>query len=144
MKLFQILMAALLLVFAGSALGGVTIVNLEEGDTVNAKTFTIVAKAEGLCAPGRHMTHIIGVTNNWTGEVTEAFVTAGGTSSMYGLEVIMPKPSRIYSLCDNGKWTIVARVGEIAAPDTSLTLRIEVKNDFTGEVAEEFINVVTK
>jgi hypothetical protein len=47
MKLFQFLLAALLLVFAGSAFGGtVWIVTPDIGDTVNGRNFTVVAKTK--------------------------------------------------------------------------------------------------
>ena len=48
MKLIQLLVAALLLLFAGAAYGdAVEIINLEDGDTVSAEEFTVVGKASG-------------------------------------------------------------------------------------------------
>ena len=47
MKLFQMLLAALLLAWAGTALGGdVWIVTPDIGDAVNGKNFTVVAKTK--------------------------------------------------------------------------------------------------
>lgn len=142
MKLFQFLLASLLLVFAGSACGGVYMVHPDEGDYVGVEGFNIIAKVLGEFAPDFGMTTVVEVTNNRTGEVTMSHVSNSGTSNQNGLEIIMPKPKPAKPLLVN--YQVVARFTGLTVEGDSLTIWIQTTNHDIGEVIEKTVTVIVR
>ena len=69
MKSLKVLLAAMLLVFVGSAYGDtVEIINLDDGDTVGADRFSIIGKASGY-AQGGELLVVIEVSSEFRVQV---------------------------------------------------------------------------
>ena len=140
MKVFQILLAAMLLVFTGSAFGGdVQIITPDFGDTVNHKTFTVVGKATNF-AEGEELIVQLSVTSDVTGEYV-SIVYPQGTVNSDRIEIIMPKPTTVSD--SPHKFPIVANITEFYAGAT-LTIKLIITNPNTGSAVVRATRVTTK
>ena len=139
MKKFQLLMAVLLLVFAGSAFGDdVWVVHPDYGDYVNSDGFTIIAKADNIPLSESRTLEVV-VTSS-TGQEKRSTLYPEGVINAEGLEIVQPKPSRISDV----KFPIVVRASGYS-PGERLTIELKLRGsnpDF--DIRPRITDVTTK
>ena len=148
MRLFQLLAAALLLVFGGTAYAqSVWIVDPDNADTVNSNGFTIVAKAQGAFDKHLYIVHIE-VINSETSQHIWALIKASGTVHTNDMEIISPRPNDLDGTSHkalDGELPIVAQVGgDFLEKGDNYYLKVELRDSLTGEVFEDIVQVQTR
>jgi len=147
--LITLLIAVVMAMGASAAVAqsNLWIVVPDDGDTVNANGFTIVAKAQGdLSACDLYRVYVV-VANESDGEVYTSRVDKLGTIDSDPLEIIKPTSSDLDGTAHrsiDGKLPIVAQARGVFAKGDFLTMQVVFENGCEGTFESETAVVTTR
>ena len=131
-SLIQLLAIGMLLVLTSSAFGaeGVWVVSPDEGDEVNHKGFTIMAKTElGEVGLAERVLAVLFILHSSNGSSYHTIVYDDHTDASEHLEIITPKPSTLTQGASENvphKFPIVAKFNGPAVEGDILTIQLSV------------------